>query len=361
MDVIALACGIAPVEERYFQAAGKRLDQLAIPRGSLGRLLEAGRRYAAARRVEKPVVRLKKIATFAADHGVVAEGVSAFPREVTRQMVLNFMQGGAAINVLARHVGAEITVVDIGVDADFSDMPGLLKRKIARGTRNMISEPAMTRDEALAALAVGAELAQTWAREGCDLMGTGDMGIGNTTPSSAIIAALSGVNAAEVTSRGTGINDAALRRKIAAVDTAIALHAPDPRDPVDVLAKVGGFEIAGIAGLIIGAAAAGVPVVIDGFISGAGALIACEMHPAIRDYLFAAHLSVETGHRYMLERMGLRPMLDLDLRLGEGTGAALGMSLVEAGAKLVSEVLTFEEAGVTAGSTEPHERGEPRR
>jgi nicotinate-nucleotide--dimethylbenzimidazole phosphoribosyltransferase len=353
MDCIALAREVAPLAEEDYCAAGERLEQLAIPRGSLGRLLEAGRRYAAIRKAAKPVVRQKKIATFAADHGVVAEGVSAFPREVTRQMVFNFMRGGAAINVLARHVGADITVVDIGVDGDFPDMPGLLQRKIARGTRNMVREPAMTRNEALAALAVGVELARAWARGGCDLMGTGDMGIGNTTASSAVIAALSGMRAAAVTSRGTGIGDDALRCKIAAVETAIRLHAPDPHDPVDVLAKVGGFEIAGIAGLIIGAAAAGVPVVIDGFISGAGALIACEMNPAIRDYLFAAHLSVEQGHRHMLERMGLRPLLDLDLRLGEGTGAALGMSLVEAGAKLVSEVLTFAEAGVTAGVVEP--------
>ncbi len=347
-----LARSVASLDQSWEQRAQQQLDRLAIPRGSLGRLMELGRQYAAVRTTLQPEVRRKRIYTFAADHGVTAEGVSAFPREVTRQMVINFMRGGAGINVLARHAGAEVAIVDIGVDHDFTDIEGLLMRKVRYGTGNIAREHAMRREEALQAMEIGADLACAAADEGIDLLGTGDMGIGNTTPSSAVIAAFSGLDAAQVTGRGTGIGEQEMAHKIAVVRTAIETHRPDPHDPVDVLSKVGGLEIAGIAGLVVGAASRKIPVVIDGFISGAGALIACELNSRISRYLVAAHRSVERGHTVMLERMNLVPLLDLDMRLGEGTGAALGMGLVEAGVKILTEVLTFDNAGVTEGRSE---------
>ena len=337
---------IKPLDQEYLQKAQERIDQLTMPRGSLGRLLELGRQFAGITHQLKPRISKKRIFTFAADHGVVAEGVSAFPKEVTAQMVFNFIHGGAGINVLARHVGAEVTIVDIGVDYEFPQLEGLLAKKVARGTRNMAHEPAMTMEEAVMAMEVGIELAQQAAQDGVDIIGTGDMGIGNTTASSAIIAAFSGLPVEDLTSRGTGINDTMLKAKVATIEKALALHKPDPQDPLDVLSKVGGLEIAGIAGLVIGAVASGIMVVIDGFISTAGALIAYEMQPVISQYLVAAHESVEKGHKVMLERMRLKPLLNLDLRLGEGTGAALGISLVEAGVKILSEMHTFAEAGV---------------
>jgi nicotinate-nucleotide--dimethylbenzimidazole phosphoribosyltransferase len=337
---------IGPLDQEYLQKAQERIDQLTMPRGSLGRLLEVGKQFAGITRQHKPRISKKRIFTFAADHGVVAEGVSAFPKEVTAQMVLNFIRGGAGINVLARHVGAEVTIVDIGVDYDFPPLDGLMARKVARGTRNMAHEPAMTRGEAVQAMEVGIELAQQAAQERVDIIGTGDMGIGNTTASSAIIAAFSGIPVEDVTSRGTGISDASLNAKVATIERTLALPQPAPRDPLDVLSRVGGLEIAGIAGLVIGAAASSIMVVIDGFISTAGALIAFELQPVISQFLVASHQSVEKGHKVMLERMRLKPLLDLDLRLGEGTGAALGISLVEAGVKILSEMHTFAEAGV---------------
>ena len=346
-----VVASIRPLERRALAGAQARLDRLAIPRGSLGRLMTIGRQYAGIRRNPMPAVRKKRVFTFAADHGVVEEGVSAFPKQVTREMVFNFMRGGAGINVLAGHAGADVRVVDIGVDYDFPVIEGLLVRKVRRGTGNIARGPAMTRAEALSAVMIGIELAGEAAAEGVDIIGTGDMGIGNTTPSSAIVAAFTGLPASDVTGRGTGISDEALTHKIRVVERALSVNRPDPRDPMDVLAKVGGLEIAGICGLIIGAAAAGVAVVIDGFISGAGALVACEMNPLIRDYLFAGHLSVEKGHRVMLERMGLQPLFALDMRLGEGTGAALGIWLVEAGVNVLTKMLTFDEAGVTEGKS----------
>jgi nicotinate-nucleotide--dimethylbenzimidazole phosphoribosyltransferase len=340
---------IEPLDATALQKAQERLDQLAIPRGSLGRLLDIGRQIAGITRQLKPQITRKRIFTLAADHGVVAEGVSAFPKEVTPQMVFNFLRGGAGINVLGRHAGAEVQVVDIGVDFEFPPLEGLAMRKVARGTRNMTREPAMTTDETIQAIEVGIDLVRQAVSDGVSIIGTGDMGIGNTTPSSAIIAAFSGLPVESVTSRGTGISDAGLAAKISAIKRALALNQPDSRDPLDVLSKVGGLEIAGIAGLVIGAAAHRVPAVIDGFISTAGALIACELNPVIGQYLFAAHLSVEKGHQAMLDRMHLKPLLDLDLRLGEGTGAALGMFIVEAGVKVLTEMLTFEEAQVSDG------------
>jgi nicotinate-nucleotide--dimethylbenzimidazole phosphoribosyltransferase len=326
-----------------------RLDRQAKPQGSLGRLEEFASRYVAL--TGRDTIRHKAVFTFAGDHGVAFEGVSAFPREVTAQMVYNFLDGGAAINALARHAGAEVRVVDMGVDHDFGELAGLLHRKVGRGTANFTRGPAMTRAEALCCLDTGIALAADCPGAGIDLVGTGDMGIANTTPSAAIIAAFSGLAPAQVTHRGTGIDDAALSRKVRAIETSLALNRPDPRDPVDVLAKVGGFEIGGIAGLIVGCAAAGIPVVVDGFISTAGALVAAELHPHVGDYLFAAHRSVEVGHTVMLARLRLEPMLDLSLRLGEGTGAALGMTLIEAALRLLREVKTFDETGVSEGTS----------
>ncbi len=338
---------IQPVGEERLNAVQSRIDRQAKPAGSLGRLEELSRRYVAIRGREE--IRAKRIYTFAGDHGVAAEGVSAFPAEVTPQMVYNFVEGGAAVNALAKHAGAEVRVVDMGVNHEFNGLAGLIDRKIGMGTANIAVGPAMSRTQALAALQAGVELAAAARAEGVDLLGTGDMGIANTTPSAAIAAAFTGLSPLQVTHRGTGIDDAVLDKKVQVIQRALDLNQPDAADPLDVLAKVGGFEIGGIAGLVLGCAAEGLPVVVDGFISTAGALIAAELHPHVRDYIFAAHQSVEIGHRHMLQRIGQQPLLDLGLRLGEGTGGALAMSLVEASLRVLREVLTFDAAGVSEG------------
>ncbi|MDO3377516.1 nicotinate-nucleotide--dimethylbenzimidazole phosphoribosyltransferase [Geoalkalibacter halelectricus] len=339
---------ISSVDLERMAAVQARLDRQTKPRGSLGRLEEFARRFVAI--TGRETIRRKEIYTFAGDHGVAAEGVSAFPREVTPQMVYNFLAGGAGVNALARHAGAEVRVVDMGVDHDFGGLPGLIDRKIACGTANFRSGPAMSRAQALTALEAGITLAEAAVDAGIDLLGTGDMGIANTTPSAAIAAVFSGLPVAQVTHRGTGIDDKALAHKIAVIEEALRINQPNPQDPVDVLAKVGGFEIGGIAGLVLGCAARSVPVVVDGFISTAGALIACELHPQVREYIFAAHRSVEVGHAALLERIGQQPILDLHMRLGEGTGAALAMSLIEAALRGLREIATFDQAGVSRGS-----------
>ncbi|MEK6790353.1 MAG: nicotinate-nucleotide--dimethylbenzimidazole phosphoribosyltransferase [Deltaproteobacteria bacterium] len=337
---------ITPVDVSLLSGAQAHLNNLTKPLASLGRLEEFARRYAAITGSLKPSLKKKIIFTFAADHGVADEGVSAFPKEVTAQMVLNFLKGGAGINVLARHSGAEVVVVDIGVAHDFNDAPGLVHRKVVRGTANIRKGPAMTRNEAVRCLETGIALAKEYASEGA-IFGTGEMGIANTTPSSAIIAALTGSSPLELTGRGTGIDDKTLANKVSVIEDAIKVNRPDIKDPIDVLAKLGGAEIGGIAGLILGAAARRIPVVVDGFISTAGALIASELAPCVKEYIFASHLSVEKGHSAMLERLEARPFLDLDLRLGEGTGAAMGIWLVEAGVKIYNEMATFSDAGVS--------------
>jgi len=338
---------IRPVRADFTEMAQEHLDHLTKPKGSLGRLEEFARRLVAITEDKRPVLDKKVVFTFAGDHGVAEEGVSAYPKEVTPQMVLNFLNGGAGINVLARHAGSEVVVVDIGVDYDFGAIDGLVSRKIMRGTNNMRKGPAMTRGEAEQCLEVGIELSEVFARKGYKIFATGEMGIANTTPSAAIAAVLTGRAVSEVTGRGTGIADDVLKNKIRVIEDSIALNKPDPGDPLDVLAKVGGAEIGGIAGLIIGAASQRVPVIIDGFISTAGALIAYCLEPLTKEYMFAAHNSVEIGHRVMLEKLGLRPILDLDMRLGEGTGAALAMLLIEAGLKIYKEMATFGDAGVS--------------
>ncbi|MDA8215534.1 MAG: nicotinate-nucleotide--dimethylbenzimidazole phosphoribosyltransferase [Nitrospiraceae bacterium] len=349
MDLLNKALkNINPLNKEWYVLAQKHLDNLTKPLGSLGRLEEFAKRLVAIAENKSPILDKKVIFTFAGDHGVTEEGVSAYPKEVTQQMVFNFIRGGAGINVLARHAGAEVIVVDIGVDHDFDEIEGLVKMKVIRGTENFVKAPAMTRDEAIRCLEVGIELANGYAKKGCKIFGTGEMGIGNTTPSSAIASVLTGKAVSEVTGKGTGITDESLKRKVIVIEEGIKLNKPNPDDAIDVLSKVGGAEIGGIAGLVLGAAANRIPVVIDGFISTAGALIAYCIKPAVKDYMFAAHNSVEIGHKAMLDRMGLEPILDLDLRLGEGTGAALAMLVIEAGLKIYKEMATFGEAGVSS-------------
>ena len=337
---------IQPLKEDYLKQAKARLDSLTKPPESLGRLEVIAQRYAAIKEDMNPPVGRKVIFTFAGDHGIVNEGVSAYPKEVTIQMVLNMLAGGAAVNVLARHVGAKVVVVDIGVAHDFEPTEGLVINKIGYGTKNFAKGHAMTHDEALRSIKTGVDLADEYAGKGVDIIGTGEMGIGNTTPSSAILSVFTGLPAGEVTGRGTGIDDETLRRKVDVIDKAINLNRPDSEDPIDVLAKVGGFEIGGIAGLIIGCVSHRIPVVVDGFISTAGAMIAIALNPTINEYLFYSHLSSEAGHKKMLERLGQEPILDLDMRLGEGTGAAIAMSVIEAAVKIMTEMATFESAGV---------------
>ncbi|MBI5640210.1 MAG: nicotinate-nucleotide--dimethylbenzimidazole phosphoribosyltransferase [Nitrospirae bacterium] len=345
---------IQDVNAEFYVIAQRHLDNLTKPPGSLGRLEEFAKRLVAISEGKNPPLDKKVIFTFAGDHGVTEEGVSAYPKEVTPQMVLNFLRGGAGINVLARHAGAEVVVVDIGVDYDFSSTGAehaipLQIRKIMRGTRNMTKGPAMSGDEAVQCIETGIELAGKYAKKGYRLFGTGEMGIGNTTPASAVASVLTGRSVSEVTGKGTGISEESLENKIQVIEAALSLNRPDPNNAIDVLAKVGGTEIGGIAGIVLGAAANKVPVVIDGFISTAGALIAYCLEPKSKDYMFAAHNSVEIGHSVMLKKMGMRPILDLDLRLGEGTGTALAMLIIEGGLKIYKEMATFGEAGVSGG------------
>ena len=343
---------IKPLDKEVMAEAQSRHNQLTKPQGSLGRLEELSVQLAGIQGKSIPEIRHKAIITMAGDHGVVAEGVSLFPQEVTAQMVYNFLRGGAGINVIARQVGARIIVVDMGVAASLESNPQLLSRKIAFGTQNMSLGSAMTRAQAVKAIEIGIEVVTTEVAKGLDIVGTGDMGIGNTTASSAICAVITGKPVAEVTGRGTGIADRQLIHKIEVINRALAVNHPDPKQPLDVLAKVGGFEIGGLVGVMLAAAAHRIPVVIDGFISGAAALIATALSPGLKDFLIAAHVSAEAGHQLLLRHLGLKPLLDLGMRLGEGTGAALGIFLAEAAARVLAEMSTFTEAGVS-------ERNEP--
>jgi len=339
---------IAPQDEAWRTQARERLDQLAIPHWALGRLMDLALDLAGISRSMNPVLARKAVVTMAGDHGVAAEGVSKFPQDVTPQMVHNFVNGGAGINALARQAGAEVVVVDMGVAADLSPLTQkgkIVDKKVAPGTANMAQGPAMSREQAVASLEAGIAVAADLGGR-IDLFGTGDMGIANTTPSTAIAATLTGAPVSQVTGRGTGLDDEQLAAKIEVVERALSLNRPDPDDPIDVLSKVGGFEIGGIAGLILGAASQRKPVLVDGFISSAGALIAQALAPDCADYIFSAHRSVEPGHRVMHKTLGREPLLDLNLRLGEGTGAALAMHLLEAATRVLTEVATFEEAMV---------------
>ncbi len=341
---------ITPVDTSLQKDIQAHLDNLTKPKGSLGRLEEFAARYCMITGKLRPAIPSKAVLVFAGDHGVTDENISAFPREVTFQMVHNFLEGGAGINVLARHVGATVKVLDIGVDHDFPPVPGLVNIKVAHGTRNFTKGPAMTREQAVSAILAGASEAEKTLDEGAGILATGEMGIGNTTPASAITAVMCNMEPAAVTGRGTGIDESAWRHKVEVIERGIRCNSPDPSDPLDVLSKVGGYEIAGICGLVLACAAAGVPVVTDGFISTAGALVAVAMKPDVRGYVFAAHQSVEQGHMAQLEFIGQRPILDLDMRLGEGTGAVLAMNLIEAGLKIYLEMATFDGAQVSPGS-----------
>ena len=346
---------IKPLDEEAMEAARKRQDNLTKPLGSLGQLEELSIKIAGIKADPLPKLKHKAIITMAADHGVVAESVSLYPQEVTRQMVLNFLRGGAGINVLASHVGARVIIVDMGVIGGFPPLPGLVCQMIDFGTKNMTKEPAMSRSQALDTLEAGVKVVEAETSKGIDIIGTGDMGIGNTTAASAICAAITKEPVKKVTGRGTGIGDKQLAHKIDIIKRALAVNHPSAKDSIDVLAKVGGFEIGGLAGVILAAAAHRIPVVIDGFISGAAALIACGLSPQVKNYLIAAHVSAEPGHTLLLNFLGLRPLFNLGMRLGEGTGAALGIFLCEAATKILTEMATFAEAGVSEAQPIPED------
>ncbi|WP_159882699.1 nicotinate-nucleotide--dimethylbenzimidazole phosphoribosyltransferase [Paenibacillus puerhi] len=337
---------IAPLDEAWVSKASERLDSLTKPPGSLGRLEETARQLAGMTGQLTPDLSRKAVIVMAGDHGVCEEGVSAFPAAVTPQMVLNFLSGGAAVNVLSRQTGADVVCVDIGVNADLSH-PALVSRKIRMGTANMAVGPAMTRSEAEDAIAVGIELVGEMVGQGYRMFATGEMGIGNTTASSAILTVLGDTDPVDATGRGTGIDDERLKHKRDVIARAIAVNRPDAQDPIDVLAKVGGLEIAGLVGVILGAARHRCPVVIDGFISSAAALLAARIAPLSASYMIASHLSQELGHARLLERIGLQPMLRMDMRLGEGTGAVLAFPIIEASVLIMKEMATFADAGVS--------------
>jgi nicotinate-nucleotide--dimethylbenzimidazole phosphoribosyltransferase len=337
---------IQPLDRFSEAAARRRLDSLTKPLGSLGRLEELALRIAIIQGRVPPRLGRKLLLVFAADHGITQEGVSAYPPDVTAQMTRNFLNGGAAINVLARHHGVDTEVVDVGVDHEFVAAGGLRNCKIRRGTANFAREPAMTRAEAVRSVELGIQLVREAATENLFLVGAGDMGIGNTSSAAAILCALTGAAPADAVGRGTGIDDAALARKIAAIERGLDLNQPDVNDPIDVLAKVGGLEIGAITGVILGAAACRIPMVLDGFISGAAALLAQRFNPLVQDVFFASHLSAERGHRLMLNELNLAPVLDLQMRLGEGTGTCLLMGVIEAAVKIIGEMATFDSAGV---------------
>lgn len=341
---------IPTLDTAAMDLAQARLDNLTKPLGSLGRLESLAKTVAGITANPRPTLAKKAVITIAGDHGVARSGVSAFPQEVTPQMVYNFLAGGAAINVLARHAGANVTVVDAGVASDLEQKPGLVCAKVAYGTNDMTTGAAMTREQAVQAIEAGISAAKAEIAKGANIIATGDMGIGNTTPSSAIVSVITGKPVAQVTGRGTGINDASLTLKINAITTAIAVNKPDPKDGIDVVAKVGGFEIAALAGVYLACAANRVPVVIDGFISGAAALIAYAIAPQCRDFMIPSHCSVEQGHKATLDHLKLEPLFDFGMRLGEGTGAAIAITIVDASLKILNEMATFADAGVSEKS-----------
>jgi nicotinate-nucleotide--dimethylbenzimidazole phosphoribosyltransferase len=327
--------------------AQTRLDNLTKPQGSLGRLEDLARQIAGITGKARPVLKDKVIFTFAADHGVTEEGVSAFPKEVTAQMVHNFLHNGAAINVLAAHSGARVVVADLGVAEVIEFHPKLTVKKIGLGTHNMAKGPAMSINEAIGSVEAGIEIFNKEFEKGLDIAGTGEMGIGNTTASTAIAAVFTKKKVKDLTGSGTGINEKAFKNKVLIIEKALKLNRPDAKNALDVLAKVGGFEIGALAGVILAAASKKVPVVIDGFISGAAALIAYHIEPKTKEYMIASHCSVERGHKIILAHMGLTPLFDFNLRLGEGTGAALGIGIADAAVKVLDQMATFEEAAVS--------------
>ncbi len=347
MKLEELIAQIQPLDQAAMQAARTRQAVLTKPGGSLGRLEEISIQVAGITASPMPRLQHKVVVVMAGDHGVVAESVSAYPQEVTAQMVLNFLRGGAAINVLARQAGARVVIVDMGIASELPADSNLIVSKIGRGTANLAKSSAMTRAQATEAILAGAGIVEKEIARGADMLATGDMGIGNTTPSAAIAAVLSSKSADQIAGRGTGVDDAGLQRKISAIRRGLEVNHPDAGDGLDVLAKVGGFEIGGLAGVILAGAAHRKPVVIDGFISTAAAMIAVSLAPTAREYLISAHVSEELGHHIMLDWLGLQPLLDLNMRLGEGTGAVLAMNLVDAACRTLTEMATFDEAGVS--------------
>lgn len=340
--------GLGPAKKDLLTAARTKIDNKTKPVGSLGRMEALAVQLCLIQENLNPVIRRKSMFVFAGDHGVVEEGVSAYPSEVTGQMVKNFLEGGAAINVLCRHGGIDLRIVDMGVAAEMESHPLLMEKKIRKGTRNFARTPAMTTQEALQALEGGMEAFLTeYQTNPIDIVGLGDMGIGNTTSATAVICAACGVDPLDITGRGTGIDDAALTHKAEVIQKALRLHDPDPKNGFDILQKVGGFEIAGIAGAALAAAAKKTVVVLDGVISTAGGLVASLIHPHVRDYFISGHRSVEPAQQAALSFMKLSPLVDLNMRLGEGTGAALAIHLAEAAAKIMQEMASFEDAGVS--------------
>ena len=346
MSLESTVSRIQPTNPSFLALAKGKLDRLTKPIGSLGRLEELVAQYVVISEDLPPSCPKSLVFVMAADHGVVAERVSAYPSSVTAQMVCNFLEGGAAINVLAQEIGAEVRVVDMGVASDLGHFPGLTVKKIGRGTKNFVLGPAMSRDEALQSIETGIALVKESYAEGIRLVATGEMGIGNTTASAAITAVMTQQSVSDVTGTGTGIDEASLDRKKQVVVQALQINQPDPKDPIGVLAKIGGYEIGGLVGVILGGAAYKLPVVLDGFISGAAALLAVEIAPVCREYLIPSHLSSEYGHRMALRHLHLNPYLDLNLRLGEGTGACLVIGLLQSSLRLMTQMATFEGAGV---------------
>lgn len=337
---------IEPLKEGIMAQTQARLDDLTKPKGSLGVMEQIAKKIAGIRGQVLPAITQKTCILMAGDHGILKEGYNIYPQEVTAQMVYNFLAGGAAMNVFSRHVGAELLVVDIGVAADFADHPLLLKRKVAHGTQNMAEGPAMTVVQALKAVETGFEVARDCLLQGSDLLGIGEMGIGNTAASTALLAVFSGIPVENITGRGTGASNDLLKQKIKAIEKALAVNSPEAAKPLEALAKVGGLEIAGLVGVILAGAAYRVPVVLDGFISGAAALVAAALQPDVKGYLLSSHLSDEPGHKKMLEIIGIQPILFMKMRLGEGTGAALAMNIIEASVKILHEMATFSGAKV---------------
>lgn len=338
---------ITSVDENVKKQAQERLLKQAKPAGSLGRLESIAAQLASITGSLDMHLNHKKVVVCAGDHGVVSKGISLFPQEVTPQMVLNFTTGGASINVLAKHAGAEVLVADLGVNFDFDPELDIIHAKISKATNDISEGPAMTREQAIQSVMAGVNIVEELvAKNELDLLATGDMGIGNTTPSTAIIAAFSEIKVEELTGRGTGIGDDALNNKISVIQKALELNRPDKNDALDVLAKVGGFEIGGLAGLVLGAAANKIPVICDGLISTAGALIACKLAPKASEYLFAGHRSFEVGHKFMHKELGVEPLLDLGMRLGEGTGAALSMEILDASTRVLADIRLFEEVNI---------------
>lgn len=341
---------ITPLDKNAMDLARRRQNQLTKPQGSLGRLESLSIQLAGITGEVYPDVTRKLVLVMAGDHGVVEEGVSAYPQDVTAQMVMNMIRGGAAVNVLARQCGAHVLIVDMGIKMDIEPYDNLLVKKIAHGTGNIAREPAMSRKQAEEAILIGEEIITAEIKKGVDIFATGEMGIGNTTPSAAIAMLLTKKPAEQIVGRGTGISDLGLKNKINAIKKAVLVNKPDPEDGLDILSKIGGFEIAGLTGAILAAAAYRKPIVIDGFISTAAAMVAVVIAPVVREFLIASHISTETGHSIMLDWLGLNPLIDLGLRLGEGSGAVLCFPIIEAACKIIKEMATFDEAGVSKKS-----------